>query len=58
MKQINAGTFSWDAKSSNSKFTSHGRIVVSSDGKTMTMRAKGTDPEGKPVTITLVYDKQ
>ena len=58
LKKMSARTFTWDAKSSSTKFTSHGRITISSDGKTMTMTAKGTDSEGKPVNITLVYDKQ
>jgi hypothetical protein len=26
--------------------------------KTMTMKAKGTDADGKPMDVTLVYDKQ
>ena len=33
-----------------------GRVVISSDGKTMT--ATGTDADGKAMAVTLVYDKQ
>ena len=33
-------------------------IVVSKDGKTRTVTAKGTDPKGKKFSITAVYDKQ
>lgn len=58
MKQINANTFTWNATSKQSKFRSHGRVVVSPNGKTMTLNAKGTDPDGKPVTLTLVFEKQ
>ncbi|HKR26590.1 MAG TPA: hypothetical protein VJT08_07490 [Terriglobales bacterium] len=58
LKQVDDNTFIWDAKKSDGKYHSHGRIVISPDGKTMTMRAKGTDADGKPMTITLVYDKQ
>ena len=58
MKQVNANTFTWDAKSSSGKFTSHGKVAVLSDGKTMTLKAKGTDADGKPVNITLVFEKQ
>jgi len=32
--------------------------VVSKDGKTMTTTAKGTDADGKAMTLTLVYEKQ
>jgi hypothetical protein len=58
IKQTDANTFTWDAKKSTGKYHAHGRIVVSSDGKTMTMRATGTDANGRPMTVTLVYDKQ
>ena len=58
LKQVDDNTFTWDAKKSDGKYHSHGRIVVSPDGKTMTMKARGTDMDGKPMTITLVYDKQ
>ena len=34
------------------------RVTVSKDGKTMRTTLKGTDPQGKPVDATLVYDKQ
>jgi hypothetical protein len=58
IKQINANTFTYDAKKTDGKYHAHGRIVISPDGKTMSMTARGTDPDGKPMTITLVYDKQ
>ena len=34
------------------------RVTVSKDGKSMRTTLKGTDPQGKPVDATLVYDKQ
>ena len=58
IKQVDANTFTWDAKKTGGKYHSHARIVISSDGKTMTMNAKGTDPDGKPMTYTLVFEKQ
>jgi hypothetical protein len=58
IKQVDANRFTWDAKNSGSKYHSHGRIVISSDGRTMTLTARGTDPDGKPMTVTMVYDKQ
>lgn len=58
LKQVNANTFTFETKNSATKYSTHGRLVVSHDGKTLTMTAKGTDAEGKPMTVTLVYDKQ
>jgi len=40
------------------KVTVTAKISVSPDGKTMTVTQSGTDPEGKPVTSTAVYDRQ
>jgi hypothetical protein len=58
LKQVNANTFAYDAKKTDGKYHAHGRLAVSPDGKTLTLTAKGTDANGKPMTITLVYDKQ
>lgn len=58
LKQVNANTFTYETKNSTNKYHAVGRIVVSADGKTMTMKAKGTDAEGKPLSVTLVYEKQ
>lgn len=46
------------ANSLAGKVTMTGRIVVSADGKTRTVTVTGTDPAGKPVTSTSVFDKQ
>lgn len=40
------------------KVVATGRIEVSTDGKTRTVTVKGTDPQGKKVTYSAVYDKQ
>ena len=58
LKQVNANTFTYETKNSATKYHATGKLVVSSDGKTMTMKAKGTDANGKPMDVTLVYDKQ
>jgi hypothetical protein len=58
IKQVDANTFTWDAKKSDGKYHSHGRMVVSADGKTMTLTSKGTNSDGKPMVVSLVYDKQ
>jgi hypothetical protein len=42
----------------DSKVTITGRIVVAADGKSRTVTVSGTDPKGKKVTYSAVYDKQ
>ena len=34
------------------------RIVVSKDGKTMTLTANGADAKGQPITAVVVWDRQ
>ena len=58
VKQVNASTFTYEAKQTNGKYHASGRTVISADGKTMTTTAKGTDASGAAMTLTLVYDKQ
>jgi hypothetical protein len=58
IKQVNANTLTYQAKQTNGKYRASGRTVISSDGKTMTTKAKGTDANGAPMTLTLVYEKQ
>ncbi|WP_263366600.1 hypothetical protein [Edaphobacter bradus] len=42
----------------NGKVGTSARIVVSADGKSRTVHVTGTDPSGKKVSSTAVYDKQ
>ena len=58
VKRIDANTTSFEVKMTGGKYHLTGRNVTSKDGKTMTQTSKGTDAEGKPVTQTLVFDKQ
>jgi hypothetical protein len=58
IKQVNANTLTYEAKQTNGKYRASGRTVISSDGKTMTTKAKGTDANGAALTLTLVYEKQ
>ncbi|HLY20571.1 MAG TPA: hypothetical protein VKR61_25260 [Bryobacteraceae bacterium] len=58
VKQLNASTFTYEAKNSKGKYHVTGRSVVSKDGKTMTTTAKGLDPNGAALSMTLVYEKQ
>jgi hypothetical protein len=58
LKQVDANTFNYEAKNTTGKYRASGHIVISSDGKTMTMTATGMDADGNEMTLTLVYDKQ
>jgi hypothetical protein len=55
--KVNDRTLSVAAKKAG-KVTVSGRIVVAADGKSRTVTLTGTDPSGKPFTITAIYDKQ
>ena len=57
-KQVDANTFTYEAKNTTGKYRASGRTVISSDGKTMTTTATGMDADGNAMTLTLVYDKQ
>ena len=58
VKQVDANTFTSEAKKTGGKYHSKGRMVISKDGKTMTLTTKGTNAEGKPSSGTLIYEKQ
>ncbi len=58
IKQVDANTLTYEAKHTNGKYHSSGRTVISSDGKTMTTTAKGTNSDGKAMTVSFVYEKQ
>ena len=58
IKQVDANTLTTTNKQKNGKYNVTNRTVISKDGKTMTTTSKGTNAEGRPVTATLVYDKQ
>ena len=55
--RIDDRTLEFTAKK-GSKVTTSGRVVVSTDGKSRTVTASGTDPTGKKFQVTAVYDKQ
>ena len=56
-KRVNTRTLALTAKKGG-KVVLTGRIVVSADGRSRTVNTSGTDPQGKKVRITAVYDKQ
>ncbi len=57
-EQVNANEFTFQSKKTGGPFRSKGRIVISKDGKTMTMTDEGTDSQGGAFTSTSVYDRQ
>lgn len=56
-KRMNDHTLTLVVKK-NGKVTITGKVVVAPDGKSRTVTTEGTDPSGKKVTTTTVYDKQ
>jgi len=58
IKQLDSKKFSYEAKNSKNKYHAVGHTEISRDGKTMTTESKGTDGDGKPMTLKIVYDKQ
>jgi hypothetical protein len=58
VKRVDANTTTFDVKKTGGKYHVTGQSVISADGKTMTQTAKGTDAEGKPISSTVVFDKQ
>ena len=56
-KKINDRTLAFAGKK-DGKVTISGRVAISADGKTRTVTVNTTDPTGKKVKGTAVYDKQ
>ena len=56
-KKVDDHTLTLENKKGGSVTTS-GRVVVSADGKTRTLKASGKNPAGKKVSGKSVYDKQ
>jgi hypothetical protein len=56
-KRINATTIETTMKKAG-KVTTVNTLVLSPDGKTLTVTVKGTDPQGRPVNNVQVYDRQ
>ena len=57
LKRVDANTVTYTFKKAG-KVAQTARVVVSKDGKVTTLTAKGTDAQGHPISVTLVYDKQ
>lgn len=58
MKQVDENTLVSESKKIGGKYHLTSTLVVSNDGKTMTITSKGTDAEGKPIAFTAIYEKQ
>ena len=58
IKQIDANTFTSETKKTDGKYHMTNRVVISKDGKTMTLTSKGTNADGKPSTGKYIYEKQ
>jgi hypothetical protein len=58
VKQIDANTFTDERRTNDASRKSTGRIVISDNGKTLTMTLKGTTLQGTPYTTVDVYEKQ
>jgi hypothetical protein len=56
-KKVDGNTMTFVVKKAGKEVTS-GSITVSADGKSRTVTSSGTDPMGKKVSVTAVYDKQ
>jgi len=56
-KKINDHTLAFAGKKEG-KVTISGQVAISADGKTRTVTVNATDPMGKKVKGTAVYDKQ
>jgi hypothetical protein len=58
VKRVDPNTTTFEVKKTGGKYHVTGQTVISADGKTMTQTAKGTDADGKPISSTVVFDKQ
>jgi hypothetical protein len=58
VKRVDANTTTFEVKKAGGKYHLTGQSVISKDGKTLTQTNKGTDADGKPITVMLVYEKQ
>ncbi len=59
VKRVDENTTSFAVvKKTDGTYNQTGQNVISKDGKTRTLTAKGTDAKGKPIAVTLIFDKQ
>jgi hypothetical protein len=58
VKRINAHATAFEAKKTGGTFHVMGKTVISKDGKTLTQTSTGTGVDGKPLSQTLVFERQ
>jgi len=58
VKQIDANTFTYEQNKTGGKFHTTGRYIIARDGRTMTRTFKGINANGKPISLTAIYEKQ
>jgi len=58
VKKTDDNTFTFTTRQASGKYEATGQVVISKDGKTMTVTSKGTDAEGKAFTSKFVWEKQ
>jgi hypothetical protein len=58
IKQVNPNTLTDTRKKTGGPYQGTGHLVVSKDGKAMTVITKGINAQGKAFTNTFVFDKQ
>jgi hypothetical protein len=56
-KRVDDRSYEVTAKK-NGKVTTITKVTISADGKTRTATQTGTDPQGRAVNNTIVYDRQ
>ena len=57
IKQTGPGAYAGTIKR-DGKVVGTNTAVISGGGKVFTFKSKGTDPDGKPISSTMVYEKQ
>jgi hypothetical protein len=58
VKRVDANTTTFEVKKTGGKYHMTGRNRVSKNGKIRTQTSKGIDTDGKPISQTMVYEKQ
>lgn len=58
IRQVNSNTLVETRTKKGGRYHVTVRDVVSNGGKTMTLRAQGTGPDGSPFTAVTVFDRQ
>ena len=58
IRRIDANNFITETRKIGGKYHFKGRIVISGDGKTMSVNLTGTNAKGEPTAASIVFDRQ